>query len=418
MPIQQHKIINYIQSIGLYFGASLIPMLLNLISNPLVAMNMSPEDYAITGYYTSFSTLLSPLIVFYMLHYYTKKYYEVNEQERIKLKALLFKSLIYFSGLLAVLCLLGLIAYIKIFNSNSSIPIMPYAALTVLSLPLTGIYSLMQVDLRMERKSKIFFKISVTNGILLVCMTLLLVVVIKLGAYGKLLAPFIVNLIFFFWVCYKYQELFHYPFDKQEFKTIIKFCTPLTIAAMLSFFSNGYDRIFLERLGNIKELGYYVVGVQIAGYISVFQTALGSTFQPDIFQAITERNYNKLAKISCLLIGGVTIIVIVFIIASPLLIKILTAGRYMMSVKYTQIVAFSTITSAIYYTISQTTIALGKSYLTLFNKIITSVFSIALFSILINKFQFYGAAWGLVLSFLISAICNIILLTIFNKPNK
>lgn len=418
MPIQQHKIINYIQSIGLYFGASLIPMLLNLISNPLVAMNMSPEDYAITGYYTSFSTLLSPLIVFYMLHYYTKKYYEVNEQERIKLKALLFKSLIYFSGLLAVLCLLGLIAYIKIFNSNSSIPIMPYAALTVLSLPLTGIYSLMQVDLRMERKSKIFFKVSVTNGILLVCMTLLLVVVIKLGAYGKLLAPFIVNLIFFFWVCYKYQELFHYPFDKQEFKTIIKFCTPLTIAAMLSFFSNGYDRIFLERLGNIKELGYYVVGVQIAGYISVFQTALGSTFQPDIFQAITERNYNKLAKISCLLIGGVTIIVIVFIIASPLLIKILTAGRYMMSVKYTQIVAFSTITSAIYYTISQTTIALGKSYLTLFNKIITSVFSIALFSILINKFQFYGAAWGLVLSFLISAICNIILLTIFNKPNK
>lgn len=418
MPIQQHKIINYIQSIGLYFGASLIPMLLNLISNPLVAMNMSPEDYAITGYYTSFSTLLSPLIVFYMLHYYTKKYYEVNEQERIKLKALLFKSLIYFSGLLAVLCLLGLIAYIKIFNSNSSIPIMPYAALTVLSLPLTGIYSLMQVDLRMERKSKIFFKVSVTNGILLVCMTLLLVVVIRLGAYGKLLAPFIVNLIFFFWVCYKYQELFHYPFDKQEFKTIIKFCTPLTIAAMLSFFSNGYDRIFLERLGNIKELGYYVVGVQIAGYISVFQTALGSTFQPDIFQAITERNYNKLAKISCLLIGGVTIIVIVFIIASPLLIKILTAGRYMMSVKYTQIVAFSTITSAIYYTISQTTIALGKSYLTLFNKIITSVFSIALFSILINKFQFYGAAWGLVLSFLISAICNIILLTIFNKPNK
>ena len=418
MPIQQHKIINYIQSIGLYFGASLIPMLLNLISNPLVAMNMSPEDYAITGYYTSFSTLLSPLIVFYMLHYYTKKYYEVNEQVRIKLKALLFKSLIYFSGLLDVLCLLGLIAYIKIFNSNSSIPIMPYAALTVLSLPLTGIYSLMQVDLRMERKSKIFFKISVTNGILLVCMTLLLVVVIKLGAYGKLLAPFIVNLIFFFWVCYKYQELFHYPFDKQEFKTIIKFCTPLTIAAMLSFFSNGYDRIFLERLGNIKELGYYVVGVQIAGYISVFQTALGSTFQPDIFQAITERNYNKLAKISCLLIGGVTIIVIVFIIASPLLIKILTAGRYMMSVKYTQIVAFSTITSAIYYTISQTTIALGKSYLTLFNKIITSVFSIALFSILINKFQFYGAAWGLVLSFLISAICNIILLTIFNKPNK
>ena len=187
---------------------------------------------------------------------------------------------------------------------------------------------------------------------------------------------------------------------------------------MLGFFSNGYDRVFLERLGNVQELGYYVVGVQIAGYITIFQTTLGSTFQPDIFQSIAERNYKKLAKISTLLIGGVTIIVIIFIVAAPLVIQILTAGRYMQSVKYTQIVAFSTITSAIYYTISQVTIALGKSYLTLFNKIITSICSIALFSMLINKYQFNGAAWGLVLSFLVSAIGNLTLLAIFKSKPK
>ena len=72
------KYAKYIKIITQYFGASFIPMLLNLASNPLIAMNMSPEDYAITGYYTSFSTLLAPLVAFYMLHYYTKRYFEVD----------------------------------------------------------------------------------------------------------------------------------------------------------------------------------------------------------------------------------------------------------------------------------------------------------------------------------------------------
>ena len=63
----------YARNLTLYFGASLIPMVLNLAINPLIAMNMTPEDYAINGYYTSFSSLISPVVLFYMLHYYNKR---------------------------------------------------------------------------------------------------------------------------------------------------------------------------------------------------------------------------------------------------------------------------------------------------------------------------------------------------------
>lgn len=412
------NIINYLKNISLYFSASLLPMLLNLIINPFIAINMTPTDYAITGYYTSFSTLISPIITFYLLHYYTKKYFEVNDIERLKLKSTILKSLIYFSTIITIVCFIGLIIYIYFFNKESDIPVMPYLFLSVFALPLTGVYSLLLVDLRMSRKSKEFFNISTSNGILLVLLTLLFVIVLKLGAFGKLLAPFCTNLIFFFWTCYKYKSVFYYEFNKKQFQDIIKFCFPLTVAAMLGFFSNGYDRIFLERLGETQELGYYVVGVQIAGYILVFQNAIGATFQPDLFQSIAQKDFKKMTRISFLLIGSTTVIVFIFIIFSPLIIKILTAGRYMLSLKYTQIIALSTISSAIYYTISQITIALGKSYITLFNKIITSVLSIICFSILINEYQFIGAAWGLVLSFVISAIGNILLLLIFNKRNK
>lgn len=400
----------YTKTISQYFGASLIPMLLSLASNPLIALNMSPEDYAITGYYTSFNSLMSPLIVFYMLHYYNKRYFEVTDIERDNLRATLAKSLIFFSGIISFLCLLGLYLYTFNFNENSTIPFSPYALLVVFSIPTTGIYSLMLTDLRMSRKSGMYLKVSVAAGVLLVILNIVFVVFLKLGALGKLLAPLVCNVIFFFIALLYYKGILKYPFDKNQFKEMLIFCAPLTVAATLSFFSNGYDRVFLERIGNNIELGYYSVGVSMAAYIGVFQSAIGNTFQPDVFQSVVERDKKRLLKVSILLIGSTAFFVLLFIIAAPLIVRVLTAGKYMLSVKYTQIIALSTLTSSMYYMVSQITIALGKSVVTLLTKIFTTILSILLFSLLITKYEYVGAAWGMVLSFIISLIINLLLL--------
>lgn len=413
--MDKDKYLKYTKTISQYFGASLIPMLLNLASNPLIALNMSPEDYAITGYYTSFNNLLAPLVSFYMLHYYTKRYYEVDADERDVLRATLAKSLIYFSGFVSVLCFVGLFAYVSLFNADSTIPFSPYAALTVFSLPITGLYTLMLVDMRMGRESGKFLRISLAFGVFLVLFNLLLVVVFKWGAFGKLLAPFVNNVVFFLYSLWYYKKQLKYSFDKKQFKEMIIFCFPLTIAAMLGFFSNGIDRVFLERLGNNNELGYYSVGVSMASYIGVFHTAIGNTFQPDLFQSIVQKNKKRLVQIITLLVGSTAVIVFAYIIAAPLVVKILTAGRYMMSVGYTRIIALSTLTSAMYYTVSQITIALGKSTVTLLTKIFTTLASVAMFSYLITEYEYIGAAWGIVLSFIISMLFNLLLLWLSNK---
>lgn len=409
-----NKYVKTISSIGLYFGASMIPMLINLAINPLIAMNMQPRDYAIVGFYTSFNTLISPLIVFYMLHYYTKNFFEVNEEERQRLKATLIKLLIYFSGILSILSFIGIWIYYYVAGVAESFPFFPYALLTVFAIPMTGIYSLTTVDYRMQRKSLAFFKISLTNGLTLIALNLLFVVAIKWGAFGKLLAPFVTNVIFFLYCLYKYRNVLHHKFEWDRSKKIIIFCAPLTLAAMLTFFTGGYDRVLLERIGNINELGYYVVGIQIAHYISVFQTSISSTFQPDLFQAIVQRNNKKLLKVIAMLNGSTAIVVFTFILLAPFIIDIITAGRYNESVKYAQIAALSTLTSSLYYTVSQITIARGKTTIPLINKIVGSVLCILMFNILITRYEFVGAAWGLVLSYIITLIGNLALLKIYS----
>lgn len=393
----------YGTSIGLYFAASLIPMLLNLVINPLIALNMSPDDYAIVGYYTAFNTLISPIILFYMLHFYNKCFFELDEEKRTRLRATIFKALILFSGVLSLLCLLGIILYSVLFNKDSTIPFFPYAALSVMALPFTGILLLAQTDYRMHHKAKSFFKITVSYGITQIALMLLFVVILKCGAVGKLLAALLSNIVFFIVSCIIYKNLFKIAFDWSYFKNALSFCWPLTVAALLGFFFNGYDKVYLERLGDNTELGYYSVGVSIAGYITVFQTAISSTFQPDVYESVVHRDKLRLLKVVGMMIAVTSVIVMAFVVCAPLLIDILTAGRYMESVSYAQIVALSTLTSMIYYSASQIIIALGYTKLTLLNKLLSTVLAIALFSFLIDKYRFSGAAWGLVLVNLISA---------------
>jgi O-antigen/teichoic acid export membrane protein len=190
------------------------------------------------------------------------------------------------------------------------------------------------------------------------------------------------------------------------------------LAAMLSFCAAGYDRVVLERTGNLTELGFYVVGVQIAGYLSVFSTSIDDTFQPDIFESIVHRNFRKCFKIVAVKIGICSFIVLMFLILAPFVVDILTAGRYVASTGYAMIVALSAITSMLYYSLSQVTIALGYSQMTLINKVIGSVFCLVMYTVLIRKWGAVGAAWGIVVSYMIFFLGNLALLGLKNKFKK
>jgi len=104
-----------------------------------------------------------------------------------------------------------------------------------------------------------------------------------------------------------------------------------------------------------------------------------------------------------------------FIIAAPFIIKILTAGRFTEAYKYARILSLSNVTAGIYYAISNVIIAHGYPNITLLAKIIGSIINTFLFKFLISNFEFYGAAWGQVLSFLGMIIVCLIMLYIKKK---
>ena len=381
-------------------------MILNLAINPLVSIAMEPEDFAIVGYFSSFNTLITPIVIFYMLHYYNKRYFELHEEERTNLKALLFKALIFFSAFISIICLLVLWIYIENFTTNS-FDCFPYLFMTVLAIPLTGIYSLELADLKMKRNSKKYMNYSISKGLFGVFTTLIFVVLCRMGAFGKLLGPILVDLVFFIYLLIKYNQLWKIPSPISEMKPVLKFCWPLVIGASLGYFCNGYDKAVLERLGEIKEFGYYCVGTSIASYLGVFTNSLSSTFQPDIYEAIIKDNRIKLFKVVMLRWGLTLGVVLIFVIFCPIVVGILTAGRYMEATNYARIFACVSLTNCIYYIINDYSIARNKPYYYMVTTIIGSLSVIMLMPYAIDKWSFIGAAVMMVVSFLILSIINV-----------
>lgn len=407
-----------IKNMGFYFTASLVPMVISLVLSPVYAMYLKAADYAIIGFYSSFSTLLAPLILFYLNQYYMREYFYRDEKGKIELRAMIFKVFVVMPFILLALCLVGIYIYMTIFNAESDIPFFPYAILSLLPLSLVGLYRLELIDYKVQRQGKQYFVISVLNSVIVAVFSLLFVVVLNWGATGRLLGLLVAPAAIFIWSFYRHKDLLKVRIDWKKLREAIVFCAPLVLASMMGFFTHGYDKVRLEKIVEIEQLGYYSIGITIAGYLSVFSTAISDTFSPDIFESLAKKDFKRMFKYTGVQIGMMLFIVLVFALAAKPLIWVFTAGRYVEAAPYARIASLGALTAMLYGITSNVVMAYKKTFILLWSKILGGLLCVISYSILISNFTLSGAAWGSVLSNVYFAIFAIVFLLINIRNTK
>ena len=417
MKIKVQKYIKSAKSTSYYLLASIIPAIISLLVNPLVATNMSHEDYAIVGYYSAFNLLFVPLISFYMAHFFAKRFFEYSEEKRDELKALIYKIFLIISPVLAFLSAAGLGIY-HFLRKSTIIPFLPYALIFISSLYFQSFFTLELSDLKMNRKGKLFFYFSILQSALIVLSTIVLVVHLKLGAAGKMTATLLESVILFIIVFFRNRSLLKTKIPFSQIWDALMFCAPLVLAAILSFFTKGYDAVLLERLNETNNFAHYAIATQFVAYLSLVTNAIQNTFQPDIYQAIHDNDRKKVTNLFALFVLFSTTMVVGFVIVAPVIVRILMWGRYLESIPFVRLASFSVIFSTIYYFISTVFIAKGKNHLTLINKIITSVIIIIVYPIVISKFRYAGACVLMSFSYIIQSLGYIFVNSIISRYVK
>lgn len=392
-----------LKNLSLYLLATIVSSSIAVMMNPFLAANLSPNDYAIIGYFTSFSTLISFIISFSFLSYYSRNYYKIKENERKLVLNTLIISQIFLGFAALLIVFIGFYLYMQIAKVN--FPFFPFAILCFIPVFFNCFYNFLLVEKRMKRQALSYFKIITINTISIALFAILFVVILKKGAIGRfwsLLLPAVGMGIFsIFKLVSKFQYSWKILIDA------IAFGWPISLSAILYYFMSGIDIAMLEQLNNPIKLGIYNVAVQITSYLYVFYAAIVQTFEPDIYKAIADDNRKKLIQF----MSGVVILnaipTVLFIILAHPLVNILTYGRYVESTQFAQILAIKNIPLSLCFLFSNVIIGYGYPKVELINRTIGAFLSVIMFKFLIKKFGFGGAAWGqsiaLILMTLISA---------------
>lgn len=390
-------------NLSFYLLASIISSAVSILINPFLALNLSPEDYAIIGYYTSLNVLFLPLLSFSLHTYYARKYYLVSEDmvDKIRNNILSFQMV----GGIVTLLLILIIFNIYAKSVDLTLAVFPYLYLSAFTVFFMNFFRVLMIDRRISGKAKSFFKFSMINLFLTVSLALFFVVFLKYGAIGRLSGTFLAA------ICMGALALsslkFKFSLDKKILKEALTFSWPILLSAILYFVFEGFDRILLERIDDSRTLGLYNVAFQITAYVGVFGTAIIQTFEPDIFKAVSEKNIKKALTYMVLITILVGFGCIIFFFLAKPVINLLTYGRYVESVPYAKVLVFRNVAIVLALVSSDIIIALGFPKVELLNRIIGSLLAFIVFYLLIEEFSFYGAAWGQIIVLLLMALISI-----------
>ncbi len=390
----------YFRSAVYYLGSSIFTAIISIVINPTMAKNLSPEDYAIIGYFTSFNLLLTPLINFNLVTYFLKNYYLIPVERRETVAdTILIASLVY--GAFSLIIFLVLF-YVYFLLANISFNFYPYAFLAFIPVFLNIFLNFFLVECRLNREAKKYALYSVSYALIVAISSIFLVVYLKLGAVGKLSSTLIVTFVFAVYSISKTLRKFR--FDFSLLKDIFHFSFPLTLSGLLYYFFTGFDRALLVGLNDNTNLGIYNVGLQIATIMTAFYSAISQTFEPDIYRAIAEDKKRKLAIYGGIIIGLNAIPNILLIFFAPLIVGLLTANRYLDSSIYSQIFAMRNITMSFYYLTITIVVGYGFTKADFLIRLFSTIPIIILMKIVVLKYEYIGAAWGQVITFVLLAL--------------
>lgn len=383
----------------LYFGSSIIQLILGVFTYPIFAKHLSEEDFAIMGYFASISAFFLPLFTLCFNFYYLMRFFRQTEEENEDsfINILIFLSI--FNSLLILLSYASI--YLYFYFAKISLPFYPFALIIIISLFFDVYRTFLLIDFRVKKKACNYFFLSLIYIVISLALGLVFVVGFHTGAKGRLsgtlLAQFFIALIIIAYLRKKIKFNINFKQIKQAFK----YSWPIILGAYAYYPIMNMDKIFLERLNNINEFGLFNIGCTFGGYLLVMATALYQAFEPDWFKYVTKKNKSKFIKSSLFFTAIITFCLLIFLLFSKDIVYFLTAGRYTKAYIYANLHAVSVLFLSISMILNSLILAKQKSNYILYINIIVGILSIFIYKYFILNWSFQGANYARIVIFII-----------------
>ncbi len=374
----------------LSYAATILHMAIAIFTSPIFARNLSAEDFSVVGYYNSLGLFLYPILHLAFNHYYAVTFHRSTDEQRKRTLFTLVSFLTFFNVFFLTACYFIFKLYFKF--AAVSFAFTPYIFLMLIQLYFYIWFLFLQIYYRMSRKFWGYFLITSAYHACSIGAALVMVVMYKMGATGRLGGVMVGNAIVSITSLIIMKNKMDFKFDWQILKDGLKFGGPLIVSFLVIIPYKALDSIMLEKLHDVKQFSLYVIGKNHAMYIYNFGTSIYQAFETELFRNI----HLKARKQMYINIGIMTILIlaptVIYLILAKPIAAFLTSGRYTDAYHYGRIHAIGYF--FLNLSVFITTVVMGKleNKMYLYINLTGAIASVVLFYVMIHYFEFTGAA--------------------------
>ena len=372
---------------AIYGLGGLVSRILAVLLLPLYTHYLSTSDYGQIETLVALVTVLTIVLRFGISSAFFRFYFDADDDNG---RRLVLRTSFWFTmamatfGLVAVVALAGPISQ-ALFGEADAANLVRASAVALWA---QMNYEQLSSLFRVEERSVAFVIASLTNVVLTVAGTVLLVVVLDRGPLGVIVGNFTGTLVVYLALLGYRREQLGLQLDRGLLQRMNQFGMPLVPSALLLWVTNFSDRFFLVKLTDTAEVGLYSVGVRIASAMVLLLTAFRMAWPAFAYSIKSDEEARRTyAWVLTYLVVLTTWIATALTLLSPWLVAWLTAPEFASSSRVVGPLAFAAVSFGGFIVLS---IGIGRARRTQFNWVITGAAAVVNVTLNLTLIPFYG----------------------------
>jgi O-antigen/teichoic acid export membrane protein len=240
----------------------------------------------------------------------------------------------------------------------------------------------------------------ISLSILNFCLSVLLVVYLKMGWEGRILAILLSFFTFVFVGIFilRKNHFLSRKISKVHIKDALKFGVPLIPHTISGPIVQMVDRLIITSFIGLSAVGVYSAAFQIASVVTYASMAFSQAWGPHLFENLKEITYEKkikLVKQSYLFMGGFLLMPFLILLFKPLIFNILVHNpQYAEAQDFVFNIAIGAAFGGMYFTVANYIFYEKKTYLLAIITFISALLSIGLNLFFIPRYGTIGASYS------------------------
>ena len=310
-----------------YGSADVAILVVNIALVPVYTRVLSPTDYGVLALLLVLGAFLRPLNELGFEQAYLRFYYDGGQAERRQLTGTVVIVLIVSNAIL-----LAVFAIATPWMSRQLLGSVEYVSAVAFLLLTRVVSAFLFIPLnllRAQNKSKQFAGWMLGRSVATLAIRLFLVVGLRLGVLGIMLADFIVSLVLLTGLIPVIRPVLAWSFSWTTARTTLRYGLPQVPYALLHQTMGMSDRFFLRMFLPLSEVGVYSIGNTAATLVKFYTVSFSRAWSPFAFDMMGRDSapvlFGRMATYGCAMLVWVTMAVAT--LAGPI-VRLLTPPPY------------------------------------------------------------------------------------------